>query len=315
MLDPMDMTDYDLPILTTDKSLALSKIQEGYHFVIYNGPCEELLSSMGDGQVDLLVTSPPYFVGKEYDRSYKIEDFYTDIRNIVNDVVRVVNETGNICWQVGNHVSNSTIFPLDFAIHDIMRDVANVYLRNRIIWQFGHGIHAKKRFSGRHETILWYGKSTQNYFDLDAVRVAQKYPGKRHYKGPQKGSFSGNPLGKNPSDVWDIPNVKANHCEKTGHPCQFPVALVQRLVRALSPEGGVIMDPFSGSGSTGIAAVLDGRRFIGSDTSAHYCKIAIDRYLALKAGVLKIRPIDKDIHIPSGRESVAKKPDHFLTKE
>ena len=123
-------------------------------------------------------------------------------------------------------------------------------LRNRIIWRFNHGLHCKKRFSGRYETILWFTKNDEYVFNLDPVRVPSKYPGKRHFKGPKRGQLSGNPLGKNPSDiwdvvqqdwedeVWDIPNVKANHPEKTEHPCQFPVELVQRCVLALTQPGG-----------------------------------------------------------------------------
>ena len=103
-------------------------------------------------------------------------------------------------------------------------------LRNRIVWTFGHGLNSTTRFSGRHEMILWFTKGLQTVFNLDEVRVPQKYPGKRFYKGPNKGQLSGNPMGKNPSDVWDIPNVKAKHIEKTAHPCQFPVAIPRRLI-------------------------------------------------------------------------------------
>lgn len=77
-------------------------------------------------------------------------------------------------------------------------------LRNRIVWHFGHGLHASKRFSGRYETILWFSKTDNYIFNLDSVRVPAKYPGKRHFKGPKKGQPSGNPLGKNPSDIWEI---------------------------------------------------------------------------------------------------------------
>ena len=123
-------------------------------------------------------------------------------------------------------------------------------MRNRIIWTFGHGLNSVRRFSGRHETILWSTKGDSLEFNLDEVRVPQKYAGKRAYKGPHKGELSGNPLGKNPSDVWEIPNVKAKHIEKTEHPCQFPVAIPQRLIKALTHENALILDPFMGSGTT-----------------------------------------------------------------
>src|SRR5690606_1970695 len=123
------------------------------------------------------------------------------------------------------HVQQGAVIPLDFLVHQEVAKNDTMRLRNRVIWTFNHGLHATKRFSGRHETILWYTKGPGAHFDLDSVRVPQLYPGKLHYKGPNKGKLSGNPLGKNPGDVLAIPNVKGRHVEKTEHPCQFPVAL------------------------------------------------------------------------------------------
>lgn len=169
---------------------------------------------------------------------------------------------------------------------------------------FGHGLHAEDRFSGRHETILWFTKGKRYRFNLDAVRVLQKYPGKKHYKGDRKGTLSGNPNGKNPSDVWsapdvwDIPNVKANHVEKTKHPCQFPVALAQRLIMALTRRGDLVLDPFSGAGTTGCACTLTGRRFVGSEISKRYHKIAAKRMLAAARGDLQYRASHRPIYEP-----------------
>src|SRR6185437_8997101 len=102
-------------------------------------------------------------------------------------------------------------------------------------------------------------------FNLDAIRVPAKYPGKKHFKGPNAGKYSGNPLGKNPEDVWNadqyskhgndfwsIPNVKSNHVEKTDHPCQFPVGLIERLVLGLTNPGESVLDPYVGVGSSAI---------------------------------------------------------------
>ena len=109
-------------------------------------------------------------------------------------------------------------------------------------------------FLERYEVVLWFTKSNKYTFDLDPIRVPQKYPQKKHFKGPKKGELSGNPLGKNPSDIWDIPNVKANHIEKTIHPCQFPVELIERLVLSMTKENDWVFDPFMGVGSTAIAS-------------------------------------------------------------
>src|SRR5262249_20399098 len=149
---------------------------------------------------------------------------------------------------------------------------------------------------------MWYSKGPQYHFDLDAVRVRQKYPGKTFAKGPKTGQLSGNPKGKNPSDVWDIPNVKANHVEKTAHPCQFPVALAAKLTRALSPSDGLVLDPFAGVASTGVAALLEGRRFIGAEVFDSYVDIAQSRLREAMVGEAKIRPLGKKIHVPGPKD-------------
>lgn len=158
--------------------------------------------------------------------------------------------------------------------------------------------------------ILWFTKGLQTVFNLDEVRVPQKYPGKRFYKGPNKGQLSGNPMGKNPSDVWDIPNVKAKHIEKTAHPCQFPVAIPRRLIRALTNKNGLVLDPFMGSGTTGVAALIEGRRFVGSEIQKSYFDISVERIKDASDGKAKIRE-DRPVTEPNPNAAVAKLPDEF----
>lgn len=183
-------------------------------------------------------------------------------------------------------------------------------LRNRIIWTFGHGLNSTQRFSGRHEMILWFTKGENYNFNLDCVRVPQKYPGKRHYKGEHKGELSGNHYGKNPSDVWDIPNVKANHIEKTEHPCQFPVAIPQRLIRALTNEADIILDPFMGSGTTALAAFVEKRKFIGAEIKQNYYNLTAQRIKNAIKGDIKIRD-DIPVMIPNTNMAVAKLTEEF----
>ena len=216
------------------------------------------------------------------------------------------------------------MFPLDIFYYQIFKK-HGLQLRNRIIWHFGHGLHASNRFSGRYETILWFSKTDDYIFNLDNVRVPSKYPGKRHFKGPKRGQVSGNPLGKNPSDIWEIiqqdwdkemwniPNVKSNHPEKVDHPCQFPIELVERCVLALTEEGSWVLDPFSGVGSTVIGAIKHNRNAIGIEKENAYCRIAKKRIHELKEGTLKVRPINKPIHKPSGNDKVSRVPDEWLT--
>jgi adenine-specific DNA-methyltransferase len=161
---------------------------------------------------------------------------------------------------------------------------------------------------------MWFTKGDITRFDLDAVRVPQKYPGKRFYKGPRKGEWSGNPLGKNPGDVWEIPNVKSKHPEKTEHPCQFPTALARRFIRALTAEGDLVIDPYLGSGTTAVAALMEGRNFIGGDISPAYFGIANRRLADLSNGNLKFRE-DIPPREPKSGESVSITPPHFRQHE
>ncbi|MBF0185836.1 MAG: site-specific DNA-methyltransferase [Magnetococcales bacterium] len=269
------------------------------------------LAGLPDNSIDLAVSSPPYFIGKEYDTSCSCDDFSRAHVQLARELARVVKRGGSICWQVGSHVLDNVVIPLDAIVYTTFAESGLLKLRNRIVWTFGHGVHCSRRFSGRHETILWFTKGDDYHFDLDAVRVPQKYPGKRHYKGPNQGKLSGNPLGKNPGDVWDIPNVKSNHIEKTEHPCQFPVALVQRLVKALCPQNGLVIDPYLGSGSSAVAAISEGRDFMGCDIEARYIKIAQKRAKDCVAGTLKTRPLDLPIHVPNANDSVAQMPAHW----
>lgn len=285
---------------------------------LYNGDCLELLKQMPDGVVDLVVTSPPYCMGKAYEDPHDdLTTFFRKHTELLPEIYRVLKNGGSMCWQVGYHVKNNEVNPLDFLIHEVIKlhpnkeISSNLILRNRIIWTFGHGYNATKRFSGRHEVIMWYTKGNILNFDLDSVRTPQKYPGKKHYKGSRKGEFSGNPLGKNPSDVWDIPNVKANHVEKTEHPCQFPVSIPQRLIKALTPSNGLVLDPFFGSGASAVAAALEGRRFVGADTERKYCDIAEARTEEVFAGTIRYRE-DRPVYVPDPRQAVARRPDHFV---
>jgi adenine-specific DNA-methyltransferase len=209
----------------------------------------------------------------------------------------VLHPKGSICWQIGNYVDDGEVYPLDILLYPIFK-AEKMLLRNRIIWSFGHGLHCQKRFSGRYETILWFTKGEDYTFNLDEVRVPSKYPNKKHFKGPKRGQLSGNPLGKNPSDVWDIPNVKANHVEKLDHPCQFPVGLVERLVLSLTNKHDAVLDPYLGVGSSAIAALKNGRKAYGCDVQQEYVDIAWNRINELRSGKLRVRPMNKPVYEP-----------------
>src|SRR5439155_11443066 len=174
------------------------------------------------------------------------------------------------------YVHNGEIIPLDTILFPIFRELG-LKMRNRIVWHFEHGLHCTKRFSGRYETIVWFTKNDDYVFNLDPIRIPQKYPSKKHFKGPRRGELSCDPRGKNPGDLWVIPNVKSNHVEKTIHPCQFPVYLIERLVLALTNKGDWVLDPFLGVGSSAVAALLHDRRAAGADIVKEYMGIARER--------------------------------------
>ena len=249
-------------------------------------------------QMKLIVTSPPYNLGKDYETKSSLDEYLENQTDVIKQCIRLLHPEGSICWQVGNYVDNGEVIPLDVLLYPIFR-AEGLKLRNRIIWHFGHGLHASKRLSGRYETINWWTKSDDYTWNLDPIRVPAKYPGKRHYKGPNTGQLSGNPKGKNPSDVWEFPNVKSNHPEKTIHPCQFPVELVERLVLSMTNEGDAVFDPYMGVGSSVVAALMHDRLGYGCDTVPEYVEIAWQRVEQMKRGALKTRPMGKPIYDPS----------------
>jgi adenine-specific DNA-methyltransferase len=256
---------------------SLKPYYEESGIAIYHGDCRAILPLVPS--VGLVLTSPPYNQGKGYEKGVRWADYLREMEEVAGLCAGLLDPSGNLVWQVGSRVVNNEVMPLDM-IFAPMFWAQGLTLRNRVVWAIDHGLHCQKRFSGRHETALWFSKGDGYYFDLDAVRVPQKYPNKKHFKGPKKGQVSSNPLGANPGDVWAIPQLRHNHPEKTAHPCQFPELLAERFIRALCPAGGLILDPFAGSGTTLAVALRTGRKAIGIERDEAYCEIAAKRLSA-----------------------------------
>ncbi len=296
------------------------------HIVITESDALMALNTLPDATFKLVVSSPPYNLGKAYEMQTSIQQYLRWQTDIIKELARVVADDGSIIWQVGNFIDDGEVFPLDIYFYPIFKS-CGLQLRNRIVWHFDHGLHATKRFSGRYEVLLWFTKSKTYTFNLDSVRVPSKYPGKLHYKGEKKGQPSGNPLGKNPSDYWamisqewedgiiEIPNVKSNHPEKTSHPCQFPIELVERCVLALTNEDEWVLDPFAGVGSSLIAVIKNKRRGMMIDRDPQYITITKKRVLAFQDGVLKMRPLGKPVYKPTGTEKVTQMPSEWLNEK
>jgi len=285
-----------------------------HSYALWQGDAEKFIKSLPlEPLFDLVVTSPPYNIGKEYETEITLDKYMEWQERIINEIVPRLKNGGSLCWQVGNYVDENEIFPLDIEFAPIFKK-HNLKLRNRIVWQFGHGLHTQKRFSGRYEVVLWYTKTASKKdtytFNIDEVRIPAKYPGKKHFKGPKAGQLSGNPLGKNPEDVWNIPNVKSNHIEKTEHPCQFPVGLIERLVLALTNPGDLVFDPFSGVASAGVASAIHRRKFWGSELSSDYVQIGLERMRDAVAGKANYRPHDQPIYDHT-QSNLSKPPEGF----
>lgn len=276
----------------------VNKVAETSRAVVECTDCVSFMNSLPSSSMGLIVTSPPYNIGKEYETRVEIDEYVDQQARVISECVRLLKANGSICWEVGNYVEDGEILPLDIILYPIFAKLG-LKLRNRIVWHFEHGLHCSKRLSGRYEVILWFTKSDDYVFNLDPIRVPPKYPGKKYFKGPHAGKLSCNPLGKNPGDVWVFPNVKSNHVEKTIHPCQYPVELVERLVLALTHSGDCVLDPFMGVGSSLIAALMHGRNGYGCDVVPEYVDIARQRIESLRAGTLKTRPMGKPVYDPT----------------
>jgi adenine-specific DNA-methyltransferase len=276
---------------------------------MYLGDVLDFLKTLPDDIIKLVISSPPYNIGKEYEEKKDFDEYLDFQRRVIVELKRVLTNDGSICWETGNIVwkgERSEIEPLDIAFYPIFKSL-DFKLRNRIVWQFNSGLNCTYRYSGRHEMISWYTKSDDYQFNLDDVRVPQSVPNKRAWKGDNVGMLTSNPLGKNPGDywefiidewnkkVWKITNVKSGHPEKTEHPCQFPIELCERCVLAHSNPGDIVFDPFAGVGSTLLAAIIHDRKAFGVDKEKKYVDLTIDRVHDLLDGKLKyIRPKIKE---------------------
>lgn len=245
---------------------------------IYNEDFLKFSKKIPEGIIDLIVTSPPYGIGKEYEKKTTLENYLMWSNKVLTECRRVLKDTGSIFYQIGTYVSGrGAHFPWDIMLFPLFIDLGFIP-RNRIVWIRQHGTHAKHKFSNRHETILWFTKSNDYKFNLDDIRVPQKYPRKKGYrKGKYYGKLTSDPRGKNPGDVWAFRNVKHNHEEQTKHPCQFPEDMVTRLILATTEPEDIVFDPFVGSGTTAVVAKKHNRRFIGCEILKKYVDIANHR--------------------------------------
>lgn len=243
---------------------------------IYKGDCLQLMKQLPDEIVDLTVTSPPYNIGKDYETRLHLNEYLDWCEDWIKEIHRLTIDNGSLWLNLGYleipHKAKAVPIPY------LLWDRTPFYLIQEVVWNYAAGVACRKRFSPRNEKFLWYAKNESSYtFNLDDVRDSDvKYPNQK-----KNGKLKCNPLGKNPSDVWQITKVTSgknrSSIERTPHPAQFPTALIERIIKASSNKGDLILDPFMGSGSTAETALRDNRYVIGFELDDEHIGYAEDR--------------------------------------
>lgn len=276
-----------------------SKIYD--NFVLLYGDAFKRVRSMSRKSIKLIMTSPPYNIGKEYEKNKNFDDYLYDMQKLIENLKRILRDDGIIVWQVGNYIERrnnvTEIFPLDYYFTEIFISAGFRFLE-RVIWRFGHGLNATKRFSGRHETLLVFCKA--DYLQKHQIRRYSDIPTDKESKIVMK-SWA--------DKIWNIPNVKSNHVEKCNHPCQFPIELVERVIYAYTEKNDTVLDPFAGVSSTLLAAVKCGRKGIGIEVDMEYIKISKERHVKLLNNRLRMRAMrdEGEISITKGKTSTVPK--------
>ena len=265
-----------IKIVESKKLPKLSSIKPVTNTIIH-GDTLQTLKKIPSNKINLIITSPSYMLGKEYDREKSLEEYKKYHSDVIKECHRVLTKDGALYWNVAQTPWNGEILPLGAIFYDILKK-ENFYLKNWIIWHFEGGLNAKKRLSGRYENILWVVKDKENFvFNLDDIRIPAKWHMDKRC----------NPKGKNPTDfwtdvdyVWDINRVVNVSKEKTSHPTQFPEKMIKRIIKASSNKDDIVMDVFAGSGTVMKVAQDEGRKWIGIDKELKYCKIAQKRVMS-----------------------------------
>lgn len=241
---------------------------------IRQGNALDLFKSINDNSVDLIVADPPYNLNKDYGNksdSMSFEDYIQFTKDWIKEAQRVLNPTGTIYVFMG--------FRFISYLYQIMEKDYNLNFNNWICWFYTQGIGKKKGFSPRHDDILMFTKSEKFTFNLDDIRVPQKF-----YRSVN------NMRGANPGDVWEFSHVHYCQENRQNHPTQKPEGLIERMVLASSNEGDLVLDPFSGSGTTLRVCQQLGRNCIGFELNPEYVEMNKNRLSQKFTGFDSIDP-------------------------
>lgn len=241
---------------------------------IYNKDCVEAMKHIPTESVDLIVTSPPYNINKEYETDLSIHDYIKWSKSWIDASTSLLKPDGTFWLNVGYTTSypNAKCMPLNYLLWDKIP----MHFMQEVVWHYKAGVACKKYFSPRNEKLLWYVKDYKKYkFNLDAIR--EPHDQTKCTCGTRNGKKRCNPNGKNPTNVWSITRVTAgknrSSKERTPHPAQFPEKLIEKCILASTNEGDTILDPFMGSGTTAVVALKHKRKVIGIELNKNYCKI------------------------------------------
>lgn len=249
---------------------------ESKNFLLFNADMLSSLENIKAKLIDLTVTSPPYNIGKEYEKVRPINEYVAWSKKWIGQVYKVTKKNGAFVLNLG-YISierKGHAVPLPY----LLWNKTKFYLNQEIVWNYGAGVAASKYLSPRNEKLLWYVKDMNNYtFNLDEIRDPDiKYPNQK-----KNGKIRVNSIGKNPSDVWMVAKVTSGKdrasSERTPHPAQFPVDLIERAIKGFSNPGDIIMDPFMGSGTVAEVALANRRKVIGFEVNSNYCELIRER--------------------------------------
>jgi site-specific DNA-methyltransferase (adenine-specific) len=228
---------------------------------IKTGDALELFKSINSSTIDVIIADPPYNLNKDYGNksdSRSFDDYIQFTKEWTKQAYRVLKPTGTIYIFMG--------FRFISYLYQILEQECNFNFNNWICWYYTQGIGKTKGFSPRHDDILMFTKSDKFTFNLDNVRIPQKF-----YRSIN------NMRGANPGDVWEFSHVHYCQENRQNHPTQKPEGLIERMVLASSNEGDMILDPFSGSGTTLRVCQQLVRNCIGFELNSEYVEMTKKR--------------------------------------
>ena len=257
---------------------------------IVMGDAAEELRKLGDSSVDLIVADPPYNLGKNYGNnqdSKGFEEYLSFSKKWSTEALRILKPTGTLYIFMGFRF-------ISYLYHILDRELG-MFFNSWIVWHYTQGMGRKKGFSPRHDDILMFTKSKRYKFNLDNVRIPQKYYRNRN-----------NMRGANPGDVWIFSHVHYCNENRQKHPTQKPEALIERMVLASTDEGDLVVDPFCGSGTTLRVCQQLKRDTVGIEINPEYVSMTKDRLASSFQGFDSLDPrierVPLDLRRPEKRQ-------------